>query len=775
VTTFRSSLFSSASASVVALVLASSSAPAQQALPDVDVVTQAPAAGTPGAGGQPGNPPPYRDPKGQTVTTVDSSNFKTSPLFTIGDLLDYSPGVTVTQGNGPRDVGISIRGSNAANAFAIRNIVLLEDGFPVTTADGGNSRTDITDPHAYGAIDVMRGPSSAMFGNYAIGGAIDFRMRTGAEIDGYEIGSEFGGFGYLNNYFIAGKKVGDFDLSLFASDVRGDGYVFHTAYDIPTVNFLGTWSPTGADRFTLKVLHNDVDTQMAVRLSQSQFYTNPFQKGCVTTTSAPGCAAVAGAPLPANGISGALAGPQSSDQLGLHRDNTRDIVGLRYEHDFDASTTWRTQFAIDDTYNWQPTVPNQQTQGPTDGFNFDTGITSRLPIFGFAATHYLDFFYDNVHAHTNSYYDVPNTYGNGALGADATRVIGTQSDTGVKAREEIALTNHLTAVVGVSSTLTALDGSSEALTGVVAGKVVILPSPTLITASRSMWDTSPEASFIYRFNPDWQARVRYGTAFGTPYYSQLFVTPAGVAGDNTHLKTQTDQGIDAGLDWTPAGAKLSASATVFNEWFQNEQLTQVATNGVAYTANVPDSIHRGLEAAIEYRPFDGWRLAGVYTLEDQYFTKFMDTIGPATGQPAGTLTINRAGNKIPDVPLNQLTARLGYDQPYGALKGLGGYAEYVYRGAYTMDNANLTNAPAAGLVNLNLHYTRDFTDSYIKSVSLFFGVNNVFDKVYIASQAGAISDTVTGGKQSSAAVLYNSGSIVAGAPRTFLGGLKVSF
>ena len=48
------------------------------------------------------------------------------------------------------------------------------------TQPDGLSRTDLPDPHAYGAIDVIRGPSSASYGNYATGGAINFRLRTGA-------------------------------------------------------------------------------------------------------------------------------------------------------------------------------------------------------------------------------------------------------------------------------------------------------------------------------------------------------------------------------------------------------------------------------------------------------------------------------------------------------------------------------------------------------------------------------------------------------------------
>ena len=120
---------------------------------------------------------------GQTITTVSGERIKNEPAFTIQDLLQESPGVSFKQGNGPRDLGISIRGSNARNGFGVRNIVVLEDGFPVTQPDG-LSRTDLMDPHAYGGVDVYRGPSSAMFGNYATGGAINFRLWRGGEING---------------------------------------------------------------------------------------------------------------------------------------------------------------------------------------------------------------------------------------------------------------------------------------------------------------------------------------------------------------------------------------------------------------------------------------------------------------------------------------------------------------------------------------------------------------------------------------------------------------
>ena len=149
---------------------------------------------------------------GQTVTTVDDSAFRNTPATTIADIVKLSPGVAVIQGNGPRDVGVSVRGSNARNSFGARNIQVFEDDFPVTQPDG-LARFDLTDPHAYGAVDVVRGPSSARYGNYAMGGAVNFRTRRGRDIDGVEVGTDVGGDGYANVYATIGNAGPDYEYS----------------------------------------------------------------------------------------------------------------------------------------------------------------------------------------------------------------------------------------------------------------------------------------------------------------------------------------------------------------------------------------------------------------------------------------------------------------------------------------------------------------------------------------------------------------------------------
>ena len=201
--------------------------------------------------GSPSPPiPPFdieTQPTGQTFTTIPDTQFQNQPAFSIGDVLRESPGISIKQGNGPRDVGISIRGSNARNGFGIRNIQVFEDDFPVTQPDG-LSRTDLTDPHAYSAIDIFRGPSPAMFGNYATGGAINFHTRPGSAIQGADVGSDTGSFGYFNEYAQIGNLGAGYEYSLFASHVRGNGFQPNSSFTTTSGNILASYSPTYDDK-----------------------------------------------------------------------------------------------------------------------------------------------------------------------------------------------------------------------------------------------------------------------------------------------------------------------------------------------------------------------------------------------------------------------------------------------------------------------------------------------------------------------------------------------
>jgi iron complex outermembrane recepter protein len=729
-------------------------APAAAATPAPAIAVPSTSAATPGLGNAPG----------QTTTTVSRDQFNDTPAFSIGDVLQDSPGIDIKQSNGPRDVGISIRGSNAQNTYAIRNIVVLEDGFPVTQPDG-LARSDITDPHAYSGIDIFRGPSSAYFGNYATGGAIDFHTRTGNQIDGFQFGTDVGSFGYVNNYLAFGGHTGPLDYSLFVSNVRGDGFIANSAFDTPTVNFLATYAVTPNDIITTKVISNYVGTELPIRLSLNQFQQNPFQKGCaVAATAAPGCATIT---LFANGYSGATES-QTAEQAGLGRHDFRNIVGVRWEHDFDNATSWQTQLLFDDKDINQPTGTTSAI-GNTPALNVMSSVIHKDSLWGLDFTHFFGLFY-NIEGLSNFTYNLAPG-GNATLGALSSYYdSGQQENVGARAREQIKFNDSWTGIIGADiehTNITTVDNIFSFPSGV--------PTPAPFAIDRDFLNSAEEADLLYRLNSDWQFRGRVATGYGTPQISNLTVTPQGVSGDNSQLSSQTNIGYDLGTDWTPLST-LKLSVTGFYEFFRNELVTQSPGAGLlSYTFNAPASQHRGVEAALDWQPQPGWRLITAYTYLDEFFTDYIEQLS------SGTFTerFNRAGNFLPGVSPNELLTRLGYDQPVGPWQGVGAFVQFQWKDAYFIDNANLLKIPGYELVNLNIHYNVNLlTSNYFKSAMLYFEVRNIFNKTYVAS-ANNISDSLnsTTGAENPGSVLATSGtgSIYAGEPRTFVAGVRFAF
>lgn len=727
-----------------------------------------PAAVTPAAAA-PGAPNVFAAPTGQTVTTVGRTNVENTPVFSVGDLLQEVPGISIKQGNGPRDLGLSIRGSNARNGFGVRNIVVLEDGFPVTQPDG-LSRTDFIDPRAYGGVDVFRGPSSVLFGNYATGGAVNFRLRPGGEINGWEQGVDVGSFGYLNNYTALGAKAGAFEASLFMSDVRGDGTIRHSQFNTQTVNFLMTVKPTNEDRLIFKVIDNQLEGNLSNRLTLSQFYTNPFQRGCVVAAGAPAGCAVVG--LFNNGFNGTRIN-RTADEGGFNRDDRRTIGAVRWEHDFGPNATWRNQLVFDNRDINQPTGSTSAI-GVFPSYNVSSDLTIRNTVFGLPATHFVGAYWNTMEWSSDTRNVIPFT--DGSAGALTARVYGLTENKGLRGREEIAFTPQLTGVVGYAVETSTVAGRNLAYSTTVLDAI-----QSTTYADRQFFNRAYEGALLWKVDPAWTLRARVATAFGIPQLSNMFTKSDGSLGNNTDLQPQTNLGYDIGADWTPIkGLKLSL--TGFYEFFTDELVTQAtAVQGRTFTFNAPASEHRGVEAALDWRFLDGWRLTAAYTYNDQFYTEYTEQLGAG----ATFSSFNRAGNKIPGVSPNELLARIGYDQGWGPLKGWGAFAEYQWKDAFFMDNGNLLRAPAYDLVNLNVHYNGDAAQMRalglhslgIQGLQWFAEVKNVTDKVYVASANNITNSLASAGVQSSGFSLANTatGSIYAGAPQSFFTGLKVKF
>ena len=129
--------------------------------------------------------------------------------------------------NMAQDLRVSLRGFGARSAFGIRGIKIIVDGIPETLPDG-QAGVDSIDLGSARRIQVLRGPSSSLYGN-ASGGVILIDSQLGEEPAFIETNLAAGGLGFQKYQLKAGGTSSNFDYLVNAASQHLDGYREHSA------------------------------------------------------------------------------------------------------------------------------------------------------------------------------------------------------------------------------------------------------------------------------------------------------------------------------------------------------------------------------------------------------------------------------------------------------------------------------------------------------------------------------------------------------------------
>ena len=135
----------------------------------------------------------------QVPFSVSIKNFNKDVNYSQkSSLIDFTnsiPGLYVSSSNNfSQDLRISIRGFGARSAFGIRGIKLIVDGIPETTPDG-QSQLDNLPLGLISNIEVLRGPSSILYGNSS-GGVISINTLSKSSEPYYKNSAIFGAYQY---------------------------------------------------------------------------------------------------------------------------------------------------------------------------------------------------------------------------------------------------------------------------------------------------------------------------------------------------------------------------------------------------------------------------------------------------------------------------------------------------------------------------------------------------------------------------------------------------
>ncbi len=164
---------------------------------------------------------------------LKNKNYSTKSSFS--DFTNLIPGIyTSSSNNFSQDLRISIRGFGARSAFGIRGVKLIVDGIPETTPDG-QSQLDNLPLGLISNIEVIRGPSSILYGNSS-GGVININTLSDNSLPYYRTSAVFGAYQYQS---IQRTRVFDWNnssLVIHYDKRRSNGYRDFSGYKSSILN-----------------------------------------------------------------------------------------------------------------------------------------------------------------------------------------------------------------------------------------------------------------------------------------------------------------------------------------------------------------------------------------------------------------------------------------------------------------------------------------------------------------------------------------------------------
>jgi outer membrane receptor protein involved in Fe transport len=243
-------------------------------------------------------------------------------------------------------------------------------------------------------------------------------------------------------------------------------------------------------------------------------------------------------------------------------------------------------------------------------------------------------------------------------------------------------------------------------------------------AARSDTVNSPRAAALYRLNDALSVWSGLGWGFRAPTLNELyrqFRVGQTLTLANHALGPERLFGYEGGATLTPA-TNVTLRATLFaNRLKDPVSNVTIATAGTTVTQqrqNLGRTRVRGIQADAEYRLGGAWKLTGGYVFNRATVTE--NDKDPVL-----------IGKFLPQVPKHRGSARLAYFDPARGTVAIG----VLFVGAQFDDDRNTISRRLPGYALVDLTLARNLR----RNVELFFGVQNLLDREYLV---GTLPTTV---------------------------------
>lgn len=622
----------------------------------------------------------------QSVSVVGREQIDAQSPQKLDEALRYVAGVNASTFGTDADTDwLFIRGFQAdQSGVFLDGLGLYQHGFG----------TFLIDPFLLERIEVIKGPSSALYGGANPGGFVNYvsKRPTGERLRYAETGINSFGNGYLG--LDIGDRLGEDDAASYrlTGKISGGGWQTDHAKDLRgTIAPSFTWKPDEATSFTLLGSYENVD------LTHTSTGFLPYVG---TVVDAPGFGRI-----PRDFFYG-------EEGLDVY-DRQQAMIGYEFEHSFDNDWTVRqnlryAKVSLEEDAVYGSGIDADPTKLARFRFAHDTEVGV------FAVDNQLEGSVSTGNVEHNlllgldyRYYTIDHTQWFGGAGA-------------------IDPHNPVYGVLPPPASLWLDQDLERNQLGLYAQDQIKFGDGWIVTLNgrydfvqTDLADHRTPANSVEgdegKFT--WRAGLAYEFANGlTPYlsYSTSFNPTTSTDASGRLLPSETGRQWEAGVKYEPGFMDALVTAAYFDITRQNMESRDTSVIPAVPTA-LGEVQARGFEASVQASVTSGLKLIGALTYLDMEVTR---------------ATLNAAAGSTP-IQVPDLTASLWADYTFEseALEGVSVAAGLRHIGKSWADEANTREVPSATLVDAAIRYKKD-------NWAVALNVSNLFDKDYVATCQG---------------------------------------
>ncbi|NUO81637.1 TonB-dependent receptor [candidate division KSB1 bacterium] len=619
--------------------------------------------------------------------------------LSLEEALAAIPGVVVNNRyNLAQGDRISMRGLGSRSAFGVRGLKIMLDGIPLTMPDG-QSQLNNLDLNSIGRIEILRGPSSALYGN-AAAGLINLQTQAAADAP-LRVQPQFltGSNGLRKWQTKLSGAIGKHNYFVNVSKLDLDDLREHSAARFASINAIGRHEISPQLKLTTVFNYYDSpyllnpsslsQTELANSTTATRFFIKQQAAGKKLWQGQAGATLKYGEAFAVTlyGLSRELLNPIPGRIIELDRSSggVRSVFGKRFGlgnfgvrwllgADYEMQSDARREFVNNG-------IPREQV-----------GIVEASKMLALLQ------------------------YGPKLIDQKE-KVFGLGPFTEI----ELAFRSNWIATFGARYDRYKFEATDR-----------LLEDGVDASGARTMAQFSPMLGLTFRPSNALAIYANYATAFQTPTTTELSNQPTAEGGFNPDLQPETLRSFELGVKglWPEKHFEWDVALYAMNlEHMLIPYQIQNASSDEIFFRNAGAARNRGVELSCEWRPASQLRAALAYTFMNFEFTDFVIETANARTQ--------LAGNKVPGVPPQHLFASLLYEHTSGVYAELEAQwnAEYFtndFNGPPPGSNVTRSNFSNAGYrtVDLRLGLSRSFKKI---GFDFFLGVNNLFDERYNGS------------------------------------------